>query len=330
MKVLCVVEHGDAPSTRLRLRDCLGAYQKLDVHVTILSTRSNLSDRWRVIRYACRHDVVVLFKTVGFTKLQLFMLQCANSRIIFDFDDAVMFREQKFQQPLSGKSFQKFLRTMNHCALVVAGNDFLACFASASVQRIVVLPTAIDLTKYKLKKAANGLGLTVGWIGLSDGLPYLQFIQPALQRLSERFPGLKLRVVSDKPLQLDGVVVENETWRAETEQANLATFDIGIMPLWDSLWTRGKCGYKILQYMGVGTAVVASAVGANNQIVNHGENGFLATTQDDWVRSISALVENAELRNSFGRRGRELVEHSYSLDAFTNGYVKLMREVAAN
>lgn len=330
MKVLCVVEHGDAPSTRLRLRDCLGHYQKLDVNVTILSARSNLSDRWRVIRYASRHDVVVLFKTVGFTKLQLSMLQRANSRIIFDFDDAVMFREQKFQQPLSGRSFQKFLRTMNHCAAAVAGNDFLACFANACVQQVAVLPTAIDLTKYKLKKPSDGLGLTIGWVGLSDGLPYLEHIQPALRRLTERFPGIKLKVISDKPLQLDGVVVENETWRAETEQANLASFDIGIMPLWDSLWTRGKCGYKILQYMGVGTAVVASAVGANNQIVNHGENGFLATTQDDWVRSISALVENAELRNNVGRRGRELVEHSYSLEAFANAYVKLMRAVAAS
>ena len=330
MKVLCVIEHGDAPSTRLRLRDCLDHYKKIGLDVTILSTRSSLSDRWRVIRQASRHDVVVLFKTVGFTKLQLALLQRANPRIIFDFDDAVMFREQKFQRPLSGKGFQKFLRTMNHCAAAVAGNDFLACFASACVQRVVVLPTAIDLTKYSPKKPAEGLGLTIGWVGLSDGLPYLQFIQPALKRLSERFPGLKLKVISDKPLRLDGVDVENETWRAETEQTSLASFDIGIMPLWDSLWTRGKCGYKILQYMGVGTAVVASAVGANHQIVHHGENGFLATTQENWVRSISALVENAELRNNFGLRGRELVEQFYSLDAFANGYVKLMREVAAS
>jgi glycosyltransferase involved in cell wall biosynthesis len=329
MKILCVVDHANPPSARLRCRDCLELYRRLGVEATVLPLGPSLSDRWRLVREASHHDVIVLFKTVDLTKLQLVLLQRANPKIIFDFDDAVMFREQKFRQPLSGKSFQKFLRTMNHCAAVVAGNDFLACFASACVQRVVVLPTAIDLTKYKLKKPAGGLGLTIGWVGLSDGLPYLQFIQPALQRLSERFPGLKLRVISDKPLQLDGVVVENETWRADTEQANLASFDIGIMPLWDSLWTRGKCGYKILQYMGVGTAVVASAVGANNQIVNHGENGFLATTQDDWVRSISALVENAELRNNFGLRGRELVERSYSLDAFANGYVKLMREVAA-
>ena len=330
MKVLCVVEHGDAPSIRLRLRDCLHHYKKLDVDVTVLSVRSNLADRWRVIRQASQHDVVVLFKMIGFTKLQLALLHRANPRIIFDFDDAVMFREQKFLKPLSGKSFQKFLRTVNHCAAVVAGNDFLAGFASACGSRVLVLPTAIDVGKYQLKTFSDGQGLTIGWMGLSDGLPYLELIQPALVQLSERFPGLKLKVISDKPLELDGVVVENEIWRPETEQAHLASFDIGIMPLWDSLWTRGKCGYKILQYMGVGTAVVASAVGANNQIIVHGENGFLARTEDDWMQSIATLVESAELRKNFGLRGRELIERSYSLEAFADAYVKLIREVAAN
>src|SRR5207237_4709544 len=121
------------------------------------------------------------------------------------------------------------------------------------------------------------------------------------------FPGLKLKVVSDKPLQLDRVHVENDPWRLETEQANLASFDIGIMPLWDSVWTRGKCGYKILQYMAAGTPVVASAVGANTDIITSGENGFLAQTQDEWVQSLRSLIENPEQRRNFGMRGRELV-----------------------
>ena len=173
---------------------------------------------------------------------------------------------------------------------------FLACFAQACGRPTVVLPTSIDLAKYKLKEHREGLGLTIGWLGLSDGLAYLQYIQPALQRLTEMFPGLKLKVVSDKPLQLDGVKIDNETWRLETEQANLSSFDIGIMPLWDSVWTRGKCGYKILQYMGVGTAVVASDVGVNGEIITSGENGFLARTQDDWIKAIGSLIENAEQR----------------------------------
>jgi glycosyltransferase involved in cell wall biosynthesis len=331
MRALCIVEYGDAPSTRLRLRDCLNHYARLDVAATVLTTRrSSLGSQLKIIEQARRHDVVVLFKTIGFSPLELTLLRRANPRIVFDFDDAVMFREQKHRRPLNGKNFRKFLRTAEHCSAIVAGNDFLACFGQAAGRQTVVLPTSIDIAKYRLKQNSEGLGLTVGWLGLSDGLPYLRHIQPALERLTQRFPGLRLKVISDKPLQLGDVVVENEPWRLETEQANLASFDIGIMPLWDSLWTRGKCGYKILQYMGAGVPVVASDVGVNNQIIRCGENGYLARSENEWVEAIGSLVENAELRRDFGFRGRQLVEDHYSLEKFTEGYVRLLREIVQN
>src|SRR5436853_5805542 len=329
MKILCVVEHGNAPSTRLRLRDCLDYYAGLDVEATVVPTRrSSVTERLRVLKEARRHDVVVLFKTIGFNELELGLLQRANRRIIFDFDDAVMFRDQKHRRPLRGKDFKKFLRTVRHCAAVVAGNDFLACFAEAAGRRAIILPTSIDLRRYHLKQNFDGQGVTIGWVGPSDGLPYLLNMQPALQRRGARFTGLKRRSVSDKPLQLDGVHVENDPWRLETEQTNLASFDIGIMPLWDSVWTRGKCGYKILQYMGVGTAVVASDVGVNNEIISHGENGFLAKTQEDWVGALSTLIQNAEQRRTFGLRGRELIAKRNSLESFADDYVKLFNELA--
>jgi glycosyltransferase involved in cell wall biosynthesis len=167
----------------------------------------------------------------------------------------------------------------------------------------------------------------MGWLGLSNGLPYLRHIQPALQKLTTLFPGLKLKVICDEPLQLDGVTVDNAPWRQETEQDHLRSFDIGIMPLWDSLWTRGKCAYKIVQYMGVGLPVVASPVGMNLQVVSSGENGFLADTQEDWVTYLSRLIEDAQLREQFGLRGRERVEQNYSLDRFAHGYVDLLRQV---
>ena len=329
MRVLCVVEHGNAPSTRLRLRDCVAHYCQLGVKTTILSARrSSLSERFRVLREAARHDVIVLFKTIGFAEFELKLLRRGNPRIVFDFDDAVMFREQKHQRPLRDEDFQKFLRTLKYCAVVVAGNDFLASFAEACGRRTTILPTPVDVEKYHVKRHVDGSGLTVGWLGLSDGLAYVRHIQPALRRLNKQFPNLKLKIVSDKPLRLDDIKIDNQIWRAETEQQNLASFDIGIMPLWDSVWTRGKCGYKILQYMGVGTPVVASDVGVNSQIIKSGENGFLARTEDDWVKSIAALIDNAELRRRFGLRGRELVEKEYSIERFANLYVDLLREVA--
>lgn len=270
----------------------------------------------------------MLFKTIGFADFELKLLRRGNPRIVFDFDDAVMFREQKGQRPLRDADFQKFLRTLKYCAVAVAGNDFLASFAEACGRRAVVLPTPVDVEKYHVKNHVDSPGLTVGWLGLSDGLAYVRHIRPALRRLGKQFPGLKLKIVSDKPFQLDGIEIDNQTWRAETEQQNLGSFDIGIMPLWDSVWTRGKCGYKILQYMGAGIPVVASDVGVNSQIIKSGENGFLARTEDDWVRSIAELIDNAELRRTFGLRGRELIERRYSLKRFVNFYVDLLREVA--
>src|ERR1700730_10403234 len=123
MKALCVVEHGNAPSTRLRLRDCLTHYSQLGIEATVLSTRrSDLRGRVKMLQQAPRHDLRELFKTLGFTSLELASLRRANPRIIFDFDDAVMFREQKHRRPLEGKNFRKFLRTVKHCAAVVAGD----------------------------------------------------------------------------------------------------------------------------------------------------------------------------------------------------------------
>jgi glycosyltransferase involved in cell wall biosynthesis len=330
MKVLCVIEPGRAPSTRLRLGDCVERYRAAGIDVTMVSARrSSFFERMRVIRQAREHDLVLLFKTTGFSALDLRLLRRSNPRIIFDYDDAVMFRNQKYGKKIRTRDFEKFRRTVENCAAVVAGNDYLARLAEACGPRTVILPTAVDVSRYPLHPDAEPDGLTIGWLGLSDGFVYLRNIQPVLEQLARRYPQFSLRVISDKSLELAGVPVQNEPWQLEREHRNLAGFSIGIMPLTDTLWTRGKCGYKILQYMAAGIPVVASAVGANNDIVTHGENGFLAKTIDDWVYCITALAEDAELRRNFGRRGRELVEQKYSLDQFAARYISLMREVAA-
>ena len=330
MKVLCVVEPGRAPSTRLRLGDCVERYRQAGIEVTTISPRrSSLLERLHLVREAGRHDLVVLFKAIGFSAIDLYRLHRKNPRIIFDYDDAVMFREQKYARPIRVRELEKYVRTIEHCAAVVAGNTFLARFAEACGKPTTVLPTPVDVAKCVVRDSEPN-DLTIGWVGLSDGFVYLRHIQPALQELTKLFPGLKLRVISDKPLQLDGVTVENEEWQLEREQANLSRFTIGIMPLTDTLWTRGKCGYKILQYMAAGVPSVASAVGANLDIVTDGENGFLARTTEDWIRLIATLADDPVLRRKFALRGRQLAEHHYSLDQFSDRYIKLMRAAASS
>jgi glycosyltransferase involved in cell wall biosynthesis len=329
MKVLCVIEPGGAPSTRLRLGDCLSRYRAAGIEISIVSARrSSLRERIQLIRQAGRHDLVILFKTTGFGAFDLAMLLRYNPRIIFDYDDAVMFRNQKYGRPIRTRDFEKFVRTIQHCTSVVAGNDLLARFAEACDRPAVVLPTPVDLSRYLYPQTNGPVRPTIGWVGLSDGFVYLRHIQSALRRLASQFEGFTLRVISDQRLELDGVPVENEQWQLDREQANLSSFTIGIMPLTDTLWTRGKCGYKILQYMAAGIPVVASAVGANCDIVNHGEDGFLARNSDEWVQFISTLFKDSHMRKTFAERGRELVEKKYSLDQFAAAYIELMRKVA--
>src|SRR4051812_35747820 len=201
MRVLFVIEPGRAPSTRLRLTDCIEYYRNAGIETAVLSSRrSSVRERTKIMREARNHDVVVLFKTTSLSPLELALLKRANRNVIFDFDDAVMFRGQKHRQALREKDFRKFVRTLKHCRAAVAGNHFLAALAEACGCPTAVLPTCVDLQKYRLKKHSAAEGLTIGWLGLSDGFAYLRDIQPALQQLTRQFPGLKLKIVSDKPL----------------------------------------------------------------------------------------------------------------------------------
>jgi glycosyltransferase involved in cell wall biosynthesis len=150
-------------------------------------------------------------------------------------------------------------------------------------------------------------------VGHADNLCYLRRLEPVFGALARRFPGLVLRVVCSEPYESGALPVENVPWTLEQEVCNLRAMDIGLMPLEDDPWTRGKCGYKALQYMAVGVPVVCSPVGMNVEIIHEGENGLLAADGSDWERQLARLIESAELRQRLGAAGRRSVKEQYSL-----------------
>jgi glycosyltransferase involved in cell wall biosynthesis len=164
---------------------------------------------------------------------------------------------------------------------------------------------------------------------VSGNLHYLQKLQPALKQLCGELPQLRLKIVSNEFIDLDGVPTIKEKWALGTEIDSLRSFDIGIMPLDDTLWARGKCGYKILQYMGVGVPAVASPVGINAEIVEHGVTGLHATTEDKWLQALSHLARDAEKRHAMGLAARAAVEKDYSLQQFAARYIEIFQSVAA-
>jgi glycosyltransferase involved in cell wall biosynthesis len=213
---------------------------------------------------------------------------------------------------------------------VAAGNDVLAGVARAEARDVVVLPTSIDVECYRPTHALPEDAPTVAWIGSPENLTYLELLRPALARLSKRHPGLKLRVISSSFPLWDDVTVECVAWSSATEAESLAGAHIGVMPLSDDEWARGKCAFKLLQYMAAALPCVASPVGANTEAVIDGFNGFHAVDSHTWETSLEKLILSPKLRAEQGANGLGHVRERYSMQAYRLNYLALLRRLAAN
>lgn len=235
---------------------------------------------------------------------------------VLDYDDAVFHYYDQNRNPvvravLTGKHPE----LMQGAALVVAGNQYLAEFArKARAPHVEVVPTVIDLVRYPAAMCQrNGEGALpcVGWIGQRATASFLAPYVSLFERLAADGRAKFAAIGIDA--QSLGLPMDSIAWAEQTEVASIASFDIGIMPLLDGSFERGKCGYKLIQYMACGLPVVASPVGVNRQIVEHGVNGFLAETSEQWEQALQTLLADAGLRQRMGQAGRQKVEREYCL-----------------
>jgi glycosyltransferase involved in cell wall biosynthesis len=235
--------------------------------------------------------------------------------MVFDFDDAVFV---SYKSPSNGYLTRlKFPgKTGTICSLsahVMAGNQYLADYARRfNPQNVTIIPTTIDTDKYHFpeNKPANDVPV-IGWSGSHSTVQHLDTLRETLQELAKQAK-FRLRVIGTPHYELEGVAVEAMAWRSETETQDLQPIDIGIMPLPDDEWSKGKCGLKALQYMALGVPTVCSPVGVNSEIIQDGENGFLAGKQDEWIEKLKRLLDSVELRRKLGAAGRRTVEEKYS------------------
>jgi glycosyltransferase involved in cell wall biosynthesis len=250
---------------------------------------------------------------------------------VVDYDDAIHHNyDQHSLAPVRWFLSDKLCRLVAGATAVSVGNSYLAEWArGAGGTRVEVIPTVIDLERYPLpeRRVDFQAEFRVGWIGTPTTSNYLWFARDALVRLAQKFP-LRLVLVGAGPLENFGVPIERHAWKAETESSILSNLDAGIMPLQDSPWERGKCGYKLIQYMACGLPVIASSVGVNKEIVDQGVNGFLADTPEQWVAALQALLLDPDLRNRMGMAGRRKVEQQYCLQVTGTKLVALLKEAA--
>jgi glycosyltransferase involved in cell wall biosynthesis len=257
------------------------------------------------------------------------LLLSGNRPYVLDYDDAIFHRYD-----LHGSGIVRTLlgrkidRLMRGAACVIAGNDYLADRArAAGAPRVELLPTVIDLARYRQRTRFDaGAPFVVGWIGSPSTTPYLRSLEPALTELA-RTRRLRVVNVGGTPWHPASLDVDNRAWSEATEVDEMLRFDAGVMPLDDTPWSRGKCGYKLIQFMGCGLPTVASPVGANADIVVHGVTGFHATSEREWTTALEALAADPPLRQAMGSAGVERVRERYSLDAVAPRLVALMTEL---
>lgn len=251
---------------------------------------------------------------------------------VLDFDDAVFHNYDQHRLALVRHCFgQRLDGLMARSALVVGGNDYLAQRArDAGAPWVEVLPTVIDLARYPVPKSLQRAGQlpvpTIVWIGSPSTVGYLQLLQEPLQQLAKRIPFV-LRVIGGE-VDIPGVKTECLAWTEETEVAHIASADVGVMPLLDSPWERGKCGYKLIQYMACGLPVMASPVGVNTRIVQPGVNGYLADDPQAWMQSLERLLMDAPLRMQMGEAGRHQVEQEYCVQVTGPRLARWLRKAA--
>ena len=234
---------------------------------------------------------------------------------VLDLDDAIFHTYDRSPSRLVRHMLgSKIDHLMAEARLVIAGNEYLEMRAiAAGAAQVEVLPSVVDLDLYRPTTGSigrQGETLRVVWIGSPATVRYLDIVREPLQQLALTVP-IELRVIGANVAFGPGLKCISIPWRAETEAREIRECDVGIMPLVDSPWERGKCGYKLIQYMAAGLPVVASAVGANTSIVTHEVDGFLAVSSDDWTEYLRRLAESAARRLHMGRAGREKVAQSY-------------------
>ena len=354
MKLLALPRYGRlGASSRLRVNQYVPIFQEAGMVVQIhalldddyvrafyarehvlASVLKGYRSRFAALWSAADFDVVFLEKEAlpwlpEFLERAL-LRSCA--KLVVDYDDAVFHRYDQHSSPLVRRFLgRKLDRLMRRADLVIVGNDYLGERARAAGSRWVEwVPTVVDLARYPVRQWADGQGrpVVVGWIGSPATAGYLADVVPALQRVALRH-AIRCVAIGARADQVAGSPFEAWSWSEADEVDMLQRLDIGIMPLPDSPWTRGKCGYKLIQYMACGIPVVTSPVGANRQIVVDGESGFLANGVEAWSERLSQLVEDVALRQRMGIAGRRRVETTYCLQVQGPRMVELLRQVSA-
>ncbi len=332
MKILFLTASLKTPSVRFRILQNLAIWRDLGLEVEVVPLpKSN----WSRFRLLCRlpvYDIVFLQKRL-LHRHSLYLLRQRARVLVFDFDDAVMFSDSNGEDFFSPRKSDRFKAIAGSADLICAGNDYLKERAlEAGAGRVEVVPTGVDCDYFTPDSlAVNNSGsqpLTVGWIGSRANLVYLKALAEPLNRLFEKRQDFKLAIVCDDFIDDFCCPVEKIRWAADREVDDIRGFDIGVMPLVEDPWTKGKCAFKLLQYMACGLPAVASATAVTRKIVKSEASGLLASDPEGMVAQVAWLLDHRQALPAIGKRARQAILGIYDSQTVARRYASLFAQLS--
>lgn len=315
-RLLALTQDPDDPATRYRLNLYIPFLRQAGVDVHSVAWPRKEQERLAVLETVSDHDSVIVQRRLIHTR-HVKTLRKRARRLAYDFDDAVIYSDRAARRTwLLLDRVWKFRSMILECDAVTAGNAYLADLAlrCGARGRIEIVPTVIDMTRYanrsgnETKPSGDPV---LGWIGQQSTVAFLRKLRKPLQHLARTHPGLRLRTISNAHPHFPFAVAELRPWSEETEVENLSTIDVGLAPLTENAWSRGKCGLRLLQYLAASVPAVASPVGSQKDITALGA-ALAATTSSEWIRCIELLLNDASLRKELNSRGRQVLENQYA------------------
>lgn len=345
-KILAIVQHrkGRSPGQRFRFEQYLPYLESNGYEITFSNIISEKDDaifyskghyfkkllivvksffhRLKDVKRASLHDIVFIYREaymLGTTYFEKKMSK-KNIPIVFDFDDSIWLNDtSEGNKKLAWmKKPEKTSEICQLSNLVMIGNQYLADYSKKFNQNVMIVPTTIDMNYHiALNKTQEKEKICIGWTGTTTTLKHFDTAIPILKKIKEKYQNsVYFKVIVDSDEWKRDIEVKLVKWTKKSEIDDLSEFDIGIMPLPDDDWSKGKCGFKGLQCMSMKIPVVMSPVGMNNDLIKHGENGFLANTQQEWFDYLCELIDSFELRQKIGARGYETVKDNYSVEVW--------------
>src|SRR4030042_2226919 len=328
MNVLFLIQGFTIAASRYRVLQYIPYLESKGVKTTVSLYPRTFKENIQFFNSLPQYGIIFLQRK-RFNQPRLGILRRKAKKIVYDLDDAVMYRNSKAKDPNSSTRKRRFVKRIQNSDFVIAGNEFLKREVFPFNPNVEVIPTAIDQERYHLKTyPSQKKEGTLGWIGDHRSIHYLERMRPLFERIGRKYPHVELKIVCDTFIECDQMTVIKKNWSAEEEGADLQGFDIGLMPLVDDPWSWGTCGLKIIQYQGVGLPVVCTPVGINRDLVEDGANGFWAMTPGEWEEKLSLLIENSELREQMGREGRKRVLENYTYQACAPRLFSILDHVA--